>query len=45
MILPSYTEAEDGSAYTMTVPELGDAFDGVVFITQTTPSRLIATYG
>jgi erythromycin esterase-like protein len=43
MILPSYTEAEDGSAYTMTVPELGDAFDVVVFITQTTPSRLITT--
>ena len=42
MILPSYTEAEDGSAYTMTVPELGDAFDVVAFITQTTPSRLIA---
>ena len=43
MILPSYTAAEDGSAYAMTVPELGDAFDVVVFITQTTPSRLIAT--
>ena len=42
-ILPSYTEAEDGSAYTMTVPELGEAFDVVVFITRTTPSRLIGT--
>jgi hypothetical protein len=27
----------------MTVPELGDAFDVLVFITQTTPSRLITT--
>jgi erythromycin esterase-like protein len=43
MILPSYTEAEDGSAYAMTVPELDNAFDVMVFTTQTTPSRLIAT--
>lgn len=42
MILPSYAEDNDASAYIMTVPSLIGAFDAVVHIRTTTPSRLLS---
>jgi erythromycin esterase len=41
VILPSYAEGQDSAGYTMTVPSLRDAFDAVVFVRDTTASRLI----
>lgn len=42
MIVPSYVEGEDGNTYTMTVPSLREAFDAMMFVSETTPSRLLA---
>lgn len=42
MIVPSYVEGEDGNAYTMTVSSLREAFDAMIFTSDTTPSRLLA---
>ena len=42
MIVPSYVEGENGNAYTMTVPSLREAFDAMIFTSETTPSRLLA---
>jgi erythromycin esterase len=41
VILPSYTAGDDSAQYTMTVPDLDDAFDAVVFVRTTSASELI----
>jgi erythromycin esterase len=41
MIIPAFSEGDDPDDYTMTVPSLRDAFDALVFVRQTTASRLI----
>ncbi|MEW2353576.1 erythromycin esterase family protein [Spirillospora sp. NPDC029432] len=41
MIWPSYAGGGDGSDHVMTVPSLRGAFDGLVHIRRTTPSRLL----
>ena len=41
MILPSFVEGEDGSDYTMNVPSLREAFDALVFTSETSASRLL----
>ncbi len=43
MILPSYKDDNDGSAYNMTVPSLLGAFDALVHIRTTTASHLFAS--
>ena len=41
VILPSYTAGDNGDDYTMTVPDLDDAFDAAVFVRHTTASHLL----
>ncbi|MFB4315901.1 erythromycin esterase family protein [Actinomadura sp. 21ATH] len=41
MIFPSYAGEGDGSDHVMTVPSLRGAFDGLVHIRRTSPSRLL----
>ncbi|SMC66232.1 erythromycin esterase family protein [Kibdelosporangium aridum] len=40
MIHPSYVDDDDGSGYTMSVDSLTDAFDALVYLRTTTPTRL-----
>lgn len=45
MITPAYTDDDDGARYTMSVDSLRDAFDVLVHVGTTTPSRLLSLGG